>query len=156
QTTEEFGASQLVLHLQCSTLKAREGLFYWSNQNVTETVTEGGQAQADSSGTTVAAPAQVQPSGGQAQTTGNGPGAEAEESFFDPRAIQDKPELMAAYKQMQGEFTKHMQKFASQRQRLEILDRFERDPIGTLQAIVPNYGYQLVQRGQEQPQDQEF
>jgi hypothetical protein len=99
----------------------------------------------------------VQSSGGQAQTTGNGPGAVAEESFFDPRSIEGKPELQAAYKQMQGEFTKHMQKFATQRQRLDLVERFERDPIGTLNQIVPNYGYQLVQRGQDQQsQDQDF
>lgn len=120
----------------------------------TETVVDGGQANADPSGTTAAAPAAVAAtSGGSAQTTGNGSGAVAEESFFDPRSIEGKPELQTAYKQMQGEFTKRMQKFRESQGKLENYSRFERDPVGTMQQVAAQMGYQLVQRGQEQPKD---
>lgn len=119
---------------------------------MTETATDG-QAQADSTGTTAAAPAQVPTSGGQAQTTGNGSDATAHESFFDPRAIEGKPELQSAYKQMQGEFTKRMQKFREHQSKLDNYSRFEKDPVGTMQTVAAQLGYQLVQRGQEQPKD---
>jgi hypothetical protein len=121
---------------------------------VTETVTAGGQAQADSTGATAAAPAQVQTSGGEAQTTGNGSAAATEESFFDPRSIEGKPELQAAYKQMQGEFTKRMQKHRAREQDLQLVDRFRADPVGTMQQLASQYGVRLIQSGQEQtPKD---
>lgn len=117
---------------------------------MTEPVNAGGQAQADPSGTTVAAPAQVTASGGQTQTTGNGPGAVAEESFFDPRSIEGKPELQAAYRQMQGEFTKRMQKFRAQDQDLQLVQRFRANPYETMQQIAQQYGYRVLQgQGQE-------
>lgn len=120
---------------------------------MTDTVTAGGQAQADSSGTTAAAPAQVAATGGQAQTTGNGPGAVAEESFFDPRSIDGKPELQSAYKQMQGEFTKRMQKFRERDGDLQLVDRFRSNPHDVMQQMAQQYGYQIVQRGQDQKED---
>jgi hypothetical protein len=122
---------------------------------VTETVTAGGQAQADSTGTTAAAPAQAQTSGGQAQTTGNGSGAVAEESFLDPRAIEGKPELLAAYKQMQGEFTRRNQKFSARAQDLQLVDRFRADPMGTLHQIAQQYGARILQGGAE-PQKEDW
>lgn len=121
---------------------------------MTETVTEGGQANADSTGATAAAPVQTtQVSGGQAQTTGNGSGAVAEESFFDPRSIEGKPELQSAYKQMQGEFTRRMQGIRQNQQKLDMYSRFETKPIETMQAVAASMGYQLVQRGQDQPKE---
>lgn len=122
-----------------------------------ETEVSTGQAPADSSGTTAKAPGA---NGGQSvsssQTTGNGPDAGAMESFFDPQSIADKPELMAAYKQMQSSYTRKMQGVSKHQPKIDAYERFERDPIGTLQQLATQYGYQFVQRGQDQPVEQEF
>lgn len=122
---------------------------------MTETVTAGGQAQADSTGTTAAAPVQAQPSGGQAQTTGNGSGAVAEESFFDPRSIEGKPELQAAYKQMQGEFTRRMQAQRAREADLKLVDQFRQNPLATLQQYANQLGVKLIQ-GEVEAQNKEF
>ena len=90
----------------------------------------------------------------QEQTTQGGP-VQDEETFFDPASIQGKPELEAAYKQMQAAFTKKTQSIASQRERLKLLDSFERDPIGTLQSIVPQYGYTLTPAQQREAAKQQ-
>ena len=87
---------------------------------------------------------------GTGQTTGNGPGTTADESFFDPKTIQGKPELEAAYKQMQGAFTKVMQKVRGKQQKADAYERFEQDPQGTLRQLAQAYGFQLVQGGPQQ------
>lgn len=71
------------------------------------------------------------------------------ESFFDPASIQDKPELLAAYKQMQSSYTKRMQDFLKHKPKIEAYERFEKDPLGTLQQLAAQYGYQFVQRSQD-------
>jgi hypothetical protein len=119
-------------------------------------VAAGGQAQADPTGATAAAPAQAQASGGQAQTTGNGSGAVAEETFFDPRSIEGKPELQAAYKQMQGEFTRRMQKSRAREQDLQLVDQFRANPVATLQQIAQQYGVRVLQGGQEEPSNKDW
>lgn len=81
------------------------------------------------------------------------PGTDVESSFFDPASIRGKPELEAAYKQMQGAFTKRMQDFAQHRQKVDAYDRFARDPINTVSAIAQQMGFKLVQAGNEQPKD---
>ncbi len=124
---------------------------------MTDTTASNGQAAADPTGTTANAPGGSNgASVSSAQTTGNGPDAAAIESFFDPASIQDKPELMAAYKQMQGSYTKRMQEYAKHRPKIDAYDNFERNPVGTMQQLAAQYGYQLVQRGQDQTQDQNF
>lgn len=116
-----------------------------------------GQAATDSSGTTVQAPTgNTGDPGSTAQTTGIGPGADANDSFFDPASIQDKPELLAAYKQMQGSYTKRMQEFSSHRPKIEAYDKFLQDPMGTLQQLATQYGLNIVPRSQEQTADQDF
>ena len=124
---------------------------------MTETTAVNGQAAADSSGTTANAP--IEGSGNSvsaAQTTGTGPVADAIESFFDPASIAGKPELEAAYKQMQGSYTKRMQEFSKHRPKVDAYDRFEKDPVATMQQLATQFGYQLVQRGQDTSQDQDF
>lgn len=123
---------------------------------MTEQVAAGGQAQADPTGATAAAPAQAQTSGGQAQTTGNGSGAVAEETFFDPRSIEGKPELQSAYKQMQGEFTKRMQKSRAREQDLQLVDQFRANPMAVLQQLAAQYGVRILQGGQEEPANQDW
>lgn len=119
---------------------------------MTDTGTTGGQAAPDSTGTTGNAPNGEAATVGNGQTTGNGPDAGAE-SFFDPSSIQDKPELLAAYKQMQGAFTKRMQAYNASKQKVEAYDRFASDPMGTIQALAKQYGLNIVQKGADQPED---
>jgi len=117
-------------------------------------VVNGGQAAPDSTGTIGNAPnVNAGGSEGTVQTTGNGPDASAIESFFDPTSIAGKPELEAAYKQMQGSYTKRMQEFSKHRPKLEAYDRFEKDPLGTMRQLAAQYGYQFVQSGENQPKD---
>lgn len=126
---------------------------------MTDATVTTGQAAADSqTGTTAAAPGSDQGSSGSSQqTTGNGPATGAIESFFDPASIQDKPELLSAYKQMQGSYTKAMQRFAEHRPAIDTYQRFLSDPVGTLRQIAPQYGLQIVQGGQEEAaQTQDF
>src|ERR1051325_6293344 len=124
---------------------------------MTDTTATNGQAATDSSGTTVNAPGGSNgASGSTAQTTGSGSVADAIESFFDPASIAGKPELEAAYKQMQGSYTKRMQEFAKHRPKVEAYDRFERDPVGTMQQPPQQFGSERVQKGQDAPADQDF
>lgn len=119
-----------------------------------DTTVANGQAAADSSGTTANAPgSDAGASGSSQQTTGNGPDAGAIESFFDPASIAGKPELEAAYKQMQGSYTKRMQEFAKHRPKIDAYDRFERDPLGTIRELAQQFGWQLVQQGKDPPKD---
>jgi len=113
-----------------------------------------GQAEAEPTGTTAEAPANMgEQSVTDGQTTNTGPGAEA--TFFDPETIKDKPELMAAYKQMQSAFTKKSQSYAQEKHKIEAYNAFERDPMGTLKQMAQQYGYQLMQPDQNQEGDWE-
>lgn len=88
------------------------------------------------------------------QTTDNGPAQE--ESFFDPASIQDNPELVAAYKQMQGAFTKRMQSLSSQQEKVKAYDEFMRDPMTQIRTLASQYGMQLSNGQQASTQEQEF
>lgn len=113
----------------------------------------GEQALADSTGTTAGALDTTSTvSDGAAQISSNASASDAE-SFFDPNSIRDKPELMSAYKQMQAAFTKRMQETGQHRSKIEAYDRFNSDPIGTMQQIAASMGYKLVAPGNEQPKD---
>lgn len=70
---------------------------------------------------------------------------QVEDTFFDPKSIEGKPELEAAYKQMQGAFTKRMQGISKEKQKLDAYDNFMNDPIGNLQRMAKQYGYRLDQ-----------
>ena len=85
-----------------------------------------------------------QPSASTKQTTVDGPVSE-EVTFFDPKALNNDPNLMAAYKQMQGAFTKKNQSLAQRAKDLELVDAFNRDPRGTIQAYARQYGFNVVQ-----------
>ena len=90
----------------------------------------------------------------QNQPTDTGAGGNAE-SFFDPESIKHDPNLMQAYKQMQGAFTKKMQSASAYQKKIEAYDNFERDPLGTLKNLSQQYGYSLVQGQQPQQGEQE-
>lgn len=100
-----------------------------------------GQAQV-SEGTAEGQSAQAQAEPGSAA---GGEGAE-EPTFFDPRTVPE--ELMPAYKQMQGAFTKRTKELAGQRQKVEAYDAFMNDPTANLQRMASQYGMHLVPVGQ--------
>jgi len=80
-------------------------------------------------------------------TTQPGPAESGQEdTFFDPKDIADKPELMAAYKGMQSAYTKKMQAMADSRHKIEAYDAFYSNPIEQVQRIAQQYGYQLTQK----------
>lgn len=92
------------------------------------------------------------------QTTDNGPGAEQEESFFDYNEIKGKPELEAAYKQMQGAFTKKMttvsESNSANKEAIDAYNAFMANPQGETQRLAQQYG---INAQQEQPEgNQEF
>ena len=114
----------------------------------------GGQVAPDSIGTTGNTPAQSNGvSGNTVQTTGNGPVASVEESFFDPASIQDKPELLAAYKGMQSSYTRAMQKAKGYEPQVQAYNQFMQDPVGTMQRLAAQYGQRVIPIGDEQPKD---
>jgi hypothetical protein len=85
------------------------------------------------------------------QTTSDGPDAGAkDESFFDPKSIEHSPELMQAYKQMQGNFSKKMQGIRDSRQKIDAYDAAMRDPQGTARQLAAQLGMTVVD-GQPQP-----
>jgi len=75
------------------------------------------------------------------QTTDEG--TVEEESFFDPQSIKGKPELEAAYKEMQRAFTKKTSSLKEQSKKVEAYDAFMQDPISQMQNIAKQYGYSL-------------
>ena len=112
-----------------------------------------GQAPADSAGTTATAPVTTDgDSGSTVQATASGPVTSAEESFFDPSSVIGTP-LEQAYKQMQGAWTKKLQGVKQHQTKIDAYDNFQRDPMGTMQQLARQYGYQLVQPGAEAPKD---
>lgn len=110
------------------------------------TIPEGITPAAPDTGTPAPAP---DASPGQAQATNPPvPGQPAtpaqteEPTFFDPSALSE--ELKPAYKQMQAAFTKKMQAISRDRQKIEAYNQFMSDPIGQMQQIAKQYGYNLT------------
>jgi len=105
-------------------------------------------APAVDTGTTAAAPdastgqatGKTSPDTGQAATA---PATE-EPTFFDPSTLSE--ELKPAYKQMQAAFTKKMQAISGDRQKIDAYDQFMRDPIGQMQQVAAQYGYNLTRK----------
>lgn len=69
-------------------------------------------------------------------------------TFFDPKSIKDKPELMAAYKQMQKAYTQKTQALAKDRQKIEAYDGFVSNPESVAQYL-QQIGYQIAKPGQQ-------
>lgn len=104
-----------------------------------------GQAEAEPVGTTAEAPtAEVTTD----QTSDKAP----ESDFFDYNEIKGKPELEAAYKQMQSAWTKKMQslsdEYKSHAEKVQAYDQFMENPQENLKALMQQYG--LQQPTQEQ------
>jgi len=113
------------------------------------------QPGADSTGTTAEGlDATAAVSDSPTSTSASAPSETAIESFFDPNSIKGKPELEAAYRQMQSAFTKRMQESSQHRQKIDAYDQFQRNPLGTMQQLAASLGYKLVQgSGNEAPTD---
>lgn len=107
-------------------------------------VDTGQAAEGTPSGTTSPAPTstQGQPAGPAQTTAPQGTGAAGgEDSFFDPTTLD--PSLLPAYKNMQKAFSKKMESIKESRTKIEAFDNFQKDPIGTMQSIARQYGYNL-------------
>ena len=107
--------------------------------------TEGQVAEGtDGSQTTQAAPggSEGQPAVGESEGTTQGTPAETEPTFFDPKSVPD--ELLPAYKNMQRAFSKRMEAFSANKQKIEAYDAFTADPITNLQNYAKQYGYTLT------------
>ena len=77
-------------------------------------------------------------------------GTAAEETFFDPESIKGKPELEAAYKQMQGAFSKKTAALKASTQKIEAYDSFMSDPVKSVQQVAAQYGYSLTKAEAQQ------
>lgn len=117
---------------------------------MTEPAAISGQTPTGPETTTVSAPAE-QPGKSVDNTQTSQTAPVVEDSFFDPKSIEGKPELQAAYKQMQSAWTKKMQSVSSNAKKIEAYDRFEKDPHGTLKAYAKQLGIEIPE-----PKKQEF
>lgn len=108
-------------------------------------VTETGQAEAGSEGaqTTPEAP---EGTSGQSTAGTTKPGPQ-DDTFFDPKTVPD--ELKAAYKQMQGAFTKRMQGISESAEKVQAYDAFMQDPVSQLQQMARQYGFTVTPAGQQ-------
>lgn len=80
------------------------------------------------------------------QTTGEtGTGGAAEETFFDPKSIEGKPELVDAYKQMQRAFSEKTAAIASQRDKIDAFDKFASNPLEAIKSLASQYGLTIQQ-----------
>jgi len=89
------------------------------------------------------------------QKTGTTGTVSEEETFFDPESIKGKPELEAAYKDMQRAFTKKTSALKENSKKIEAYDNFMRDPVGQLQALASQYGYSMTKAEAQRVIDQQ-
>lgn len=117
---------------------------------------QAGQAQ------TEPAPAEAQGQAGDS-TTGKGQAKAPETEIERFLTLDDVPEdvrdhvsgiLSKKEKEMQAAFTRKTQAIARDRQKLELVNQFEQNPIETLTKVAQQYGFQLNRAGQEQMKQQ--
>lgn len=100
-----------------------------------------GQAAVAPEGQATPAPESGQGQSVAAEQTSASP-VQAEESFFDPKEVPEA--LLPAYKQMQAAFTKKTQALAANKQKVAAYDSFARDPVGTMQSLARQYGFEMT------------
>ena len=83
-------------------------------------------------------------------TASTGTTAPEAPSFFDPKSIEDKPELMAAYNEMRAAYTKKTQSLSQDRSKIDAYDAFMRDPMSQIKQLASQYGLEIVPPGQRQ------
>lgn len=130
------------------------------SDEIPEGTPSGGQGQPEPDSGSAAGTSVQTPSDGQGQaqagSTGTTPadsGTPGGEAFFDHKAWQEtlsglpqdqsKP-LEAAYKQMQGAFTKRMTSLAGDAKKLQAYDAFMADPVAQMRELAGRNGMQLV------------
>jgi len=119
--------------------------------------TTAGQADDPTKGDFTPAGTAGQPEGVKTETTeGAGTQPVAEETFFDPESIKDKPELMAGYKQMQKAFSKKTQAIKDIQRKAEAYDQFNSNPVQYMQQLAQQMGYSLAPANKQQTQDEEY
>lgn len=110
-----------------------------------------GQASATPvAGTTAPAPVATQgqgqpqgsPAPGQAAPVAPAAAAPAEPTFFDPKDLN--PDLLPAYRHMQGTFTRKMQEISGDRDLLQQARAFMADPVTGLQQLAAQHGFTLT------------
>jgi len=112
--------------------------------------TEGAEGQSDAgtegtTGTETGSKAEGQSGVADAQgTTDKGTQTAGEETFFDPQDLEGKPELQAAYKEMQRAFGKKMEGIKGYQQKIDAYDAFYQDPLTQIQQMATRMGYQLT------------
>jgi len=92
------------------------------------------------------------------QTTSSGPDNGATgESFFDPKSIEHSPELVQAYKQMQGAFSKGMGGIRGDQQKIDAYNAAMANPAATVRQLAQQYGMTVVDgRPEAQAGGEEF
>src|SRR3990172_2685843 len=85
-------------------------------------------------------------------------GTEAEETFFDPKSIQGKPELESAYKEMQRAWTKktteYKQKGKEHETKAQAYDAFMADPVPQIKMLAQQYGLNISNEQAQQMAEQ--
>lgn len=118
-----------------------------AEEGTTGTQTTEGQPASGPETTTAAAPAgdTGKPEGDTVTgKTAKGTPEPSEESFFDPASIKGKPELEAAYKNMQRAFGKKMEAIKGDRKKIDAYDSFTKDPVTAMQNMAQRYGFKLT------------
>ncbi len=120
---------------------------------MTEPAAISGQTPIGSETTTVSAPAE-QPGKSVDNTQTSQTTPVVEDSFFDPKSIEGKPELQAAYKQMQSAWTKKMQSVSANKQKLDAYDRFQQNPAEAIRALAKQHGIEISEKQKQEFQPQ--
>ncbi|NIS17885.1 MAG: hypothetical protein GWN14_06560, partial [candidate division Zixibacteria bacterium] len=110
-----------------------------------------GQSESESQGTETNQPESEGQSAQTVETTETG--SQETDTFFDPNQVPE--DLQSAYKNMQASYTKKMQALSGDRQKIEAFDAFMSNPMGELQRLATEYGYQLVS-GKQQAESQQL
>jgi len=112
-----------------------------------------GQVEGDSSPQTPEQPGQATGLNVSTQDAGQAPSPPqpTEPTFFDPATVP--PELLPAYKQMQGAFTKKAQEIARERDKVNAFNAFLSNPYAPEMAqFLAQYGYVPANHQQQNPQ----
>lgn len=84
----------------------------------------------------------------QASSGGTEQHQQQEQTFFDPKSLEGRPELQAAYRQMQKAYTQKTQAIAADRRKIEAYDQFASNPDAIAQYLAQQ-GYQVLRPGQQ-------
>lgn len=115
-----------------------------------ETGVTGGESAAEPTGTTVTETSgQTEGQSAAPDQTASTGTNQSGESFFDYESIKGKPELEAAYKEMQRAFSRKTEEMSKAREKIAQYDQFMANPEASMRQLAQQYGYQMIQ-GQAQ------